>query len=165
MAAGSSRKCHSIGVPGKPGPPPTRLRRVSERAEVKPNAEIAKFSVIEAHLSRGCSWNARQIERPTRLLGASPGRVIDEPRPGVVPNDTVERVLGHLALSRSGHLAEVNFLDPRGRPCAQLECPRLHRAAQSQASPSGMVGIVLPCLPGAAPCDRCLRCGPGRFFS
>jgi len=47
-----------FGVPGKRGPPPTRLRRVSGRTEVKPNAEIAEFSVIETHVSRGFSWNA-----------------------------------------------------------------------------------------------------------
>jgi len=35
---------------------------MSGRPEVKPSAQIAEFSVIEAHLSRGCSRNAWQIE-------------------------------------------------------------------------------------------------------
>ncbi len=40
-------KLRLFGVPGKHGPPPTRLRRVSGRSEVKPYAEIAEFSRIE----------------------------------------------------------------------------------------------------------------------
>jgi hypothetical protein len=52
MAASSRPIRDYFGVPGKPGPPPTCLRTVSGRAEVKSHAEIAEFSVIETQLSR-----------------------------------------------------------------------------------------------------------------